>query len=172
MRSIIKQKKGDIGSILIAVVLVFVIGVLAVVGLIAWKEISKELQETPEFKESNKTIESLKTMDSYASPLFDLFVVAVFVGFLLFLIISSSVIDANPAVVIGFVILLLLGAFVAAQLANAFFDFTTDEEIEDILEGDMKMTRFILGKAYPAMIAVTGFIILFVLYSRRGGTPV
>lgn len=157
--------KADIGSIIIAVMIIFVVGVVAVVGVIAWREISTELRATPEFQAENRSIVAIETVDSFASPLLDMFVVAIFLGFLLFLIISSAVIDANPMLVGGFIFALLIAIFLSAQFAEAFTEFIGTDEITGAI-AELPMTNFILGRAYPSLIAVTGFIVLMVLYGR------
>lgn len=163
-----KKIKADIGSIIIGVLIVFIIAILAYVGVIAWTGISDELHQTPEFTQNQNAEEAITLIDGYAGPLLDFFVVATFIGFLLFLMISSAYIDANPVVVGGFVLVLLIAVFMAAQFAETFFSLRTNSELQPYSD-KMPMTNFIMGKAYPSLIAVTGFLTLIILYSKGKG---
>jgi hypothetical protein len=173
LKNILKHKrtKADLASLIVAGIIIFVIGMVAVIGVIIWTEVSAELKVTPEIRENNNSIEAIEAIDVYASPMLDLFVAVVFLGFLLFLIISSAVIDASPLLIGGFIFGILILIFLAAQFAEVFNAFTTDSLIASYM-ASMPMTNFLLGKAFPSLIGVTAFIVMLVLFGkpRSGGT--
>jgi len=171
MKSLIKNKRGDISSIIIVIAMMFIIGILVYSFLVIFNPLINELKGVDEISKSEGATTALNKMQNFVPGLMDIGLVLIFVGFLVGIIISSIYINTIPGLTIFFIIVLIIAVFLSAQFANVFYEFRTDPEIATAA-ASLPISNFVLGKMFPVLILVTGLITIWVLYGkgRESGT--
>jgi len=164
------NKKGDIQSIIVAIVMVFIGAILVIIFSKGFLEIVDELQVEAQFSNNTNAMEGLAVVEDNTIHWLDFAVFFVLVSLILGLIISSLFIDVHPAIAIIFFIVLIVAVFLAGQFANIYAEITQDSELIDT-SSHFTMTNLILGNKFPLIVLVTGIIVILILYgkSKRGG---
>ena len=162
------NKKGDISSIIIMIVVLLALGLGAIIFSYTFKEVTNELKEMPQF--SNDTVENIEEVQGKTIPLLDYFIFFTFIALLIGLIISSIYIDTHPALAIIFIIVLVVAIVLAGIFANVYMTVGENSVIASTYS-DFRMTTFLMEN-FPLFILITGAIILIVLYGKSKGGAV
>jgi len=164
------NKKGDIQSIIIAIVIVFIGVIIVIIFSKGLLEMVDELQSEPEFANNTNAMTALNVVEDNTIYWFDFAIFFILISLILGLIISSLFIDTHPALAIIFFIVLIIAVFLAGQFSNIYAEITQDSEIAATAEQFTK-TNLIMGEHFPVIIFVVGIIVILILYgkSKRGG---
>lgn len=157
------NKKADLTSMIIMLVVIFAIAIAAIIFSRAFIEVTDDLAGRPEF--SNRTVDAIETVQDRAIPLLDFLIFFSFVGLLVGLIISSMYVNVHPALTFIFIIGLVVATFVAMQLANVTGEVTSQPELVSTAN-QFTMTTAIMGEYFPILILVTGVIVIVILYGK------
>jgi len=150
-----------IESITILVV-VFAMAILAVIGYNLFDEVNTDIQSNTEFSNESKTAMS-SVYDRYDN-IMDSAIVFVFLGLVLFAIISAFFIDTHPIFFIVSVILLIAVFVISISLGNVYTEIITDSQFST-LAADFVMTNWIFRHILELIIAV-GFLLTIVLFVK------
>lgn len=160
--------RGKKGSSVIDIMVIIV--VLLVVGL-AWffinysfDEINMELQADPDMSaDAKSTLSNMNTnFTKWADFAFGFF----FFGLVLFIIVSSYLIDTNPLFMVISAILFIFVIFVGANLSNVFEE-TVDEAEVSYLQTEFPITMYIMTHLVIIIIILFA-LMLIVLYGKGG----
>lgn len=163
MRSILKNKKADIPSLIISlIVILFAVGIGGILFAKVFIMVTSELKVMPQF--SNKTISTITTVESKTIPLLDYLFFFSFIAITLGLIISSIYIDVHPALIIIFLIALVIAIVLAGIFTNAFVQVGEDTEIISTYN-QFTLTKVIITHL-PLLVFVVGLIVVIVLYGK------
>jgi hypothetical protein len=164
MRSILKNKKGDLPSLLIVgVVMFFAFSVLAVFFSYTLNSTMDELMDSGQF--SQNSIDTMNDVKDKTIPLMDFTMMFFFFSAVIGMIVSAVYVRTSPVMVGVFIILLIISVVIAGQLVNMYDELKQTEEIASTAS-QFNMTNVILGNAFPSLILIAGVIVLIVLYSK------
>jgi len=124
------NKRGDLQSIIIAVVIVVILAMLVIIFSKAFLDITGELKDTDKF--SNTTIETIESVESKTIPLLDFFVFFALVSLIIGLIISSIYVKVHPAVTAIFILGIIIAVFISGQLANVYAELSAEPELLEL----------------------------------------
>lgn len=166
----IKNKKGDIPSLIISLIVVmFALGLGAILFSKVFLSVTSEMKQQKEF--SNTTLETIENVEGKTIPYLDYLFFFSFIAIFIGLIISSIYIDVHPALTVIFIIALIIAIVLAGIFSNAFIEVVEDEEIIST-SNQFILTKTIVGNL-PLIVLVTGIIVILVLYGKgRGGGPI
>lgn len=167
MRSIIKDKRGDIFQISYALIIIFLI---AFIGLIFFKlswETNKMWEESEELNNSDYGEEIIASQKQSMPHIFDELVLFMFLGLTIALVIAAARTNFNPILIFLFLILLLITILNAAGLVNIYQGFAQDETFTEV-SSQLTLTNIILSRYTPLIFAVLGAIIIIIMYGKSG----
>lgn len=159
-----KNKKGDIQSIYVMILVLFIIGVIAIVFVKAFRDATAELKATEDLNESASAMTAIKVAEERSLPLLDYLFLAVFIGMTLGVIISSIYIDVHSAFIVVFILGWIITIVVGAILANAYVEVTDESEIATVAT-EFTFTEIVMEKL-PIIVFVIGIIVMIVLYGK------
>lgn len=167
MRSILKNKKADIPSLIISlIVILFAVGIGGILFAKVFLAVTTEMKTQPEF--SNNTIENIEYVEGRTIPFLDYLFFFSFVAITIGLIISSIYIDVHPALMVIFIIALVVAVVLAGIFANAFV--TIGEETEVISTYNQFPLTQIIITHLPLLVFVVGLIVVIILYGKSRGS--
>lgn len=163
MRSIIKNKRGDLPSlIMVLVILIFVLAIVSLLFSFFFKEILSEVRTMDGL--NNNTIETIDLVDEKTIPFLDYLVMFSFISVLIGLIISAIYVDTHPAVVIIFIVFVIVGVVLSGILANAFTEVAEDAELSSTYD-EFRYTNLIINN-FPLLVFISAIIVGIILYSK------
>jgi len=170
MRNILKDKRGDVASIIISLIVVlFAVGIGGILFAKVFTAVTSEMKEMPEF--SNATTENLEYVEAKTIPFLDYLFFFSFVAITIGLIISSIYIDVSPALMIIFIVALVIAVVLAGIFANVFVEIGEDAEIISTYN-QFTLTPIIVTHL-PLLVFIVGLIVVIILYGKgRGVSPV
>ncbi|MHA1873344.1 MAG: hypothetical protein ACTSVB_04450 [Candidatus Heimdallarchaeaceae archaeon] len=173
MRKLLKNKKGDFASIVIALVIIFVFAVTSIVFSHAFLKAVSNLKMQEGL--SNSSISVIETVEDRTIPLLDYAVFFIMIALFIGLIISSIYVRVHPAWLVAFLIALIIVIVLAGQFTNIFDAISSNDELSSTAS-NFTLTNLIMKKTggvpvLPTIFLVLGVIIVVVLYgkSRSGG---
>lgn len=162
------NKRGAIGDIFWVIAILFIIAIFYIIMRAIYTEIKPELLdalvgEGPDAH--NRSAIPLEVIDRTINAQDYLFAFLLF-GFFIFMIISSVLIDSNPAFFFVGLIMIAITLIVAPIFANTFTELTAEDELATAKE-DFPVTTWIFDH-YPTVIIAMGAIVAVVLYGKFG----
>lgn len=171
MRSIIKEKKGDIQSIIYFIVALFGIGVF----LLFYSHFSQAFfDKTDQYFESDTNFNdteahrALKNIERETTNLWDFVFIGVFVAYIIFLVILAYSTRISPVLSFIYAIISILALFVGVMLSNTWQELAANPEFSDTI-ARFPITNLILGSYYPMFITAIISIVIIILFGKRGG---
>jgi len=174
MRTIIHNKRGDAASLIIGLtVMIFIIGVFALVGGKLILAITGALKNDPTFTSSNNTLNTLNLVESKTPGFLDYFFLFTIFSTIIGLIISSIFVQAHPAMMVIFIILLVLAIIFAGIFVNAYTQIGETDAVSSVYN-QLTMTKALMSHL-PLILFITGLIVMIILYGKSrsgGGQPI
>lgn len=169
---LLKQKKGDMPSILVGITVLFVIALSVIFFSHAFVNVLEEMSNQSRINESNETLEIISQVKVKTIPYLDYFFFFSFFAIIIGLIVSAVYIDVNPVFFIVFLIMFIIAIVLGGLYANTFAEVIAEEEIAGTANR-FTLTTTIMN-IYPVLIFAVGLIVIVILYgkSRRGGEPI
>ena len=158
------NKKGVV-SMPIIIMILLVVGLMLVMTSFIFSKMKVALQAEPTFNNTDVTKAFNNTSQTYSN--FDTTILFIFIGFILALIITSSLIRTNQIFLVIMIIFLIILLVLAMVVSNAW-DATikSNAEFQSFVEMTYPKTNFILGNL-PPIIFITDLMALVALFSRR-----
>ncbi len=160
-------KKGNmiVESIMIVVVL-FVLGLITLVGYMMLTDWNTDLQADPDISDFAKNITE-KNVEQYGST-WDSVMVFLVVMLWIVVVVSAYLIDSNPVFFIISIIALAVVLVFAAQFSNAYADFASDADLVTAA-AEFPYTKWIFDHLVTIVMAIA-FSVGIALYAKiRGG---
>lgn len=158
-----------LGFLLIAVVVGFILYLLAVPMSMVWSEVSDKMKEPEAFGNDNLTVEKIEQVDSFMNPLLDQIVFISFIGLMLVLLVVGIFTDIHPVFTIFLFIGLIIVVILGSQLVNV-----ADEAVNDPALGgaadSFTLSNILFGSFFmPVIILLIGTVVIIMAMSKRGG---
>ena len=165
MRSLIKNKRGDIPSLIIGLVIIlFLVGIVSIVFSKSFLLFTAEFKKQDMISNNTNAMNAVNIVESKTIPFLDYLFFFSFIGVLIGLIISSIYINVHPALGVIFIIFLIVAIVLSGIFANIFVTIGETSELSSTYNS------FVLTKAIvthlPLIILAVGTIIIFVLYGK------
>ena len=158
-----RNKRGNaVTDSLTVLVVMFVFGVLSVVGLMVFDSLNDGIQSNDNIGSTAKEL-SGGLYDKYPATLDGAFLTA-FVLMVIFAIVSVFVIDTHPIYFILAVILLIAVFVIGGFLANAYDSIVTTPELATYAN-EFTATGFIMGNLMQVILGVV-MVVLVALFAK------
>lgn len=160
------NKKGNLDLVWIILIL-FVAVIILIFSGFFFNKFKTEIEDEGAFQD-NETQNALEKTSTTMSNL-DLTIFFVFIGFIIFLIVSSYLIRTNPIFVVIMVIILILITLMAMIFSNVYQGIVEgDLEIQEFVESDYPITNFIFYNL-PFLVFIVDIFSLIALFAKGGG---
>jgi len=170
MRSILKQKKGQIQFLpylLIGVVFVVVLAIFVIPTTYVGDKIFDELKDNEYVGTSNKSVDSVNQVQGLMTGASDQLIFfllgATLLGFIALAIFS----DFHPIFLAIFILFIILMVVLSGVLSNAVDEVKTTNTLAE-KSSEFKLTNQVLGNKLPILIAVFGAVGIIILLAKRG----
>jgi hypothetical protein len=168
MRGLIKNKRGDIPSLIIGLVVIgFVIAVIALISGKFIPELTSALKSNDMIAANNDSVAVLDKIETSSIPWLDYFFFFTFIATLIGLIISSLFIDTHPAFMIIFVILFVIAIIFGGIFANTYNSIGESTPLSATYAQFTK-TQLIMSNL-PLILFVSGLLVIIILYGKSKG---
>lgn len=163
------NRRGSAQDILLIAVLLFALGLGFLILHMVGTHIYNGLLANSQIQTSAATVEVLQAAKAQLAKL-DLYFLAVFIGLVLALIITSWFISTNPLFMSLYVIIIIIGVVVSMGLSNAWESASQRPAFVTSLAA-VPITNHVLSYLpyYIAVIGMIGCIVLFAKPSFRAG---
>ena len=163
------NKKGDIQSLIVMIVIAFTLAVGGILAGYVLTEFTNEMKSVPEFNESSNAVEAIDVVQAGSITWIDLLFLFGLISYAVGMILSSIYIDASPGVTMVFIILMIVGIILLLKHAGPLGLFDITGYIGDWLSyarllalglgtAGMALAFNIIAQIIPEMIPVVGFI--------------
>lgn len=167
------NNKGDIASILIAIIFIFIIGVLFLfankLNAQVYDKFDNYLENKPEYNnsEAHDTTQKLIVVER---PVWDYAFLAIFFGFMIALAFTAYSTRISPIFYWIYAVLSFVAVFLAAILSNLWQEAASNAEFVDTIS-NFPMTNLILGTYYPIIGLLICIIVMILLFGKPRETP-
>jgi hypothetical protein len=162
------NRRGSAQDVILIGVLLFAFGIGFLVLHLISAQIYGGLLNNSEINSSAATVEVLRASQAQAGKL-DLWFLAIFIGLILALIITSWYISANPLFLSLYVIVLIIAVVAAMILSNAWESASQRPVFVTSLNA-LPITNHVLSYL-PYYIAVIGMLGCIVMFAKPGFRP-
>jgi hypothetical protein len=156
-----KSKKASIFDVFFVGAMLFGLAIVILVALYFSDAITTAM--LPAFNSSQPAMDAMIAMQS-ALPTLDYFFLAIFIGFILTMIISGFLIDTHPIFTLIYFLMLILAIVVSVPIANAFEAIISDPIFASVAS-HLTMTAYIMSKL-PLITLILGIIMIIVIYGK------
>ena len=167
------NRKGDVASILIAIVFIFIIGILFLFanrlnGQI-YDKFDSYLENNPEYVNSTAH-ESIGKIGTVEDQVWDYAFLAIFFGFILALAFTAYSTRISPIFYWIYGVLSFIAVLLAAILSNLWQQAAAQAEFTDTIS-HFPITNMILGTYFPTVALVLCVVVMILLFGKptQGG---
>lgn len=158
------KQRFQIGEVVIVVVVLFIMGLVAVIGYNIFTELNNDIQADPDLTNATKAeVDSLHSR--YPATMDGAFITAFGLLYLL-AIIAAFFSDSHPVFLIIVIIIIVLLLLAAGLISNAWEELNTDSDIGGSFQTDFPMTNYVLSN-FLLVIAIVGMSIGGVMYMKN-----
>lgn len=158
------NKKGSARDVLMFGILIFAIAIgLFVINFIMTSAIDA-MTSTSEINASNETVTVLEATKTSTLNRLDLFVLALFIGLVLAIIISGWLVGGHPIFMFLYFIVVIIGVIVSAFLSNVWETFTQSATFGTTIANFAISNNILLN--LPIYTTVIGFIGIIVMFAK------
>lgn len=168
MRSILKNKKGDIFQLIFLLIILFI---AAIIGILFYSLSSKVTTTYENFEtiEENSTADiANKTIAVNLPYITDEFIFFMFLGMIIALIIAAVRTNYSATIIFIFILVLIMAVFIASGFVEMYQGLAQGKELSGYSE-NLTLTNIIFSRYTPLFICVLGGIILWIMYGKSGG---
>lgn len=160
----LKNKRGDATSLIVALVVIFVIALVALLAGKVIPQVMSVIKLNPAIATNNNSVSTLTMVEEHTIPWLDYLVLFTFIASVIGLIISSMYIDTHPALMVIFIIMLVITIIFSGIFANAY---TTMGETSALTAtyNQFTSTRAIF-EHLPMILFVVGLLVIIILYGK------
>lgn len=168
MRGLLENKKGEFESALLAVIMIFIIGIILFffnhVNDKLYTELDEYFNSTSDYNDSTAR-DTLTKIHTVENSVWDYAFLAVFIGVIIQLVILSFATRINIAFFWIFVIMGIVVLVVGVILSSIWQEMAEKPEFVDTL-ARFPITHTILGSYFPVIIVAILVIMLLVLFGK------
>ena len=158
----VMNKKGNIRDIALFMVVMFSIGLISFLLSFVYNISSNLMLQTEQFNGTQAGDVLLEHQDTMAGT--DYFALAIFVGFLLAVIITSYLVGGSPVFVVIYIIFFIIVGVVSAILKEIWRE-VSQMSVFGTTINNLPITDFLLNNL-TLLVIIVGFVGLIVIYIR------
>jgi hypothetical protein len=167
LKRFIKNKKGDISSLIFIIVIVLALALFSIFISYFANQLTTNLKETA--AEAGVTDirvnETMDSMQTNVTDMFDYLWFAIFIGLVIAMIIFSFLVPTHPIFFPIFVIVWVISIVISGPVANIWLNATVNTALNQTA-ASYGMMNYIMSHL-PWFIGVIGALMLVVLYAKR-----
>lgn len=161
----ILKKKGQSGTdIIFMVAFLLMFSIAALVGKMAWTEMSTSMKSNEVINSSAPAISAIEAADT-ANNLWDYVFLILFVGFTIGMVVLGYFIPARPAFVIMFILVLMLAVVLSGVMSNVWAGVYNNLVFQN---SDMDITNHIMSNLM-LYVTMVGALAMIATYSKTRG---
>lgn len=167
MRSIIKQKKGEIFQVFVAMIIIIVCAIVGFLMLTMTTRFNNTMQTSGMLNSSVTATNAVAKMQTTAPQTTDYTILFLFLGLTIGIMISAVKTNYHPMTIVLFIFLVLIAIMVAAGMVNMYQGLAQTPSVSDI-GASMPFTNFLFSKYFPLIITIICAIALILMYGKGG----
>lgn len=165
------NKKGQfqifLPFLIIGIIVVIVFAMVAIpIAEVADRTID-ELSKNENFGTSNTSNQSMNQVKGLITPAFDQLIFIILMAIMIGVIVLAIFTDFHPVLLTVIIIAIILLVIITSLLVEVFDDISENEQFEDKNE-EFTLTNVIVGPQLPIIVLITGVIVVFIIFSKRG----
>ena len=162
--------KGDINFPIVMIIL-FVVVIMLFVCAYVFSKFNDVAQNDSTFKSANESLKNLNyTEQGYRNM--DQTILFLFIGFALFMIITSYLIRTNTIFVPFMIILMIIVVILAMVVSNSYSAYAENEsDFSTFIQDNYPITNFIFT-TLPFLVFIIDIFSLVALFAKKGGQTV
>ncbi len=164
-----RNKKGDVESIIFLVMFLFMIGVILFLFSYLNNEIYTEMNNTLGGSHTNQTIEVLDTVISNNNSIWDYVFLGIFMGSLISIALSAYAIRISPVFYWIYGLLSMVVLAMGTMLSNIWQDMVVDGTFATTLSR-FPITNAVLGTYYPIIVTAVVILAMIIIFGKPAGT--
>lgn len=165
------NKKGQVESIILVVILIFIIGIILVFGNYVndtvYTKFDSYFDDSPKYNNSDAH-QAINEIQTAENSLWDYAFLAIFVGYLIQMIFLSFGSKINIAFFWIYSIFGLVGLIIGTMLSNVWQELAADPTLATIMT-HFPITNLLLGTYYPMVITGILLIVIIVTFGKPPG---
>jgi len=172
MNSLLQNKKGQVVSIILFVITVFIIGIVLFFGNHLYKNVYNSLEENfadnsdLNNTEAHQAVQKLNDIEG--SSIWDYAFLAIFFGLVIQMLLFSFASRNNVAFFWVFVIMGIIILIIGVALSNIWQEMAGNSEFAESI-ARFPITNAILGTYYPTIITAIMFLGMIILFGKFPG---
>lgn len=159
------NKKGDWISYMFAAVVIFMLGIVIIIGKLAVNEVTIDLNASSEL--GNESKEIMNTFNANYIGLWDNLFATIFIGLFLAMCISAYFIRSHPIYYFIFIVIIAVFSLINMLLADFFHELMSNAELSVYANEFSKMAWF-MGTKFPFFMLIFGILLGIIFYSKGG----
>lgn len=168
----IRGKKGDLESIFFVIIALGIVGLLLLfishLNVELYSSFNETISESPQLSDDDVALDTLNEIQDFEdSSLWDYAFLAIFIGYLVVLMLTAFSVRVSPVFFWIYILFSLFGLAAGVMLSNIWEEIATNPEFTATI-ARFPITNFIIGNYYP--IIITGIIAISIII-LMGKTP-
>lgn len=168
----LKSKKAQLGSILIVIISLFIIGIILLfmnhLNEKVYTKFDEYMEDSPDLNQSeaHQTIEKLQAIEQ--SHIWDWVFLAIFIGLMIQMLILSFATKINIAFFWIFILIGIVILIVGVMLSNIWQEMAANAEFV-VTMARFPIANVILGTYFPTVVVAVLFLGMIVLFGKFPG---
>jgi len=167
LRSIVKQKKGDVFQIMFLLAIMFAIAVVGLLCLVLTTRVNNFWTDSGMLNETAVGTRAIEQMQDTAPRTTDYAIFFLFLGLNIGVVVSAVRTNFSPVIIFLFILLTLVEIMVAAGIVNMYQGLAQQPSIIDVSSG-LTLTNFIFSKYLPLLISMLAAFVMLIMYGKSG----
>lgn len=168
MRSIIKQKKGDIFQVIIMLIILLVIAIVGLICLVLTTNVNNFWDSSGLLNDTAVGTQAIDTLQDTAPKTTDYAIFFLFLGMNIGILVAAVRTNFSPIIIFLFILLTLIAIMFAAGAVNMYQGLAQQSNVIDISSG-LTFTNFLFSRYLPLVVSMICAGIMLIMYGRSGG---
>lgn len=167
MRSLIKNKKGDIFQLFFLLIIMFIAIIVTILCVKMSTEIDGAFQTAPNYNDSIYSEKVTNFVVNQSPTIGDMLILFLFIGGIIGLMVSAIRTNYSPSILFIFLLVSVIAVFVASGIVNIYSGFAQTEALSDIAT-KFTVTNILFSRYTPLFTCIISAVILILMYSKSG----
>jgi len=167
MRSLVKQKKGDIFQVIIMLIILLVVAITGLITLVLTTRVNDFWDSSGLLNETEVGTHAIDVMQETAPRTTDYAVLFLFLGLNIGILIAAVRTNFSAVIIFMFILLTLIAIMFAAGSVNIYQGMAQQPNIIDVSAG-LTFTNFIFSKYLPLVTSLICALVMLIMYGKSG----
>lgn len=168
MKSLLKDKRGDVFQVLFMIVLVLGVAIVGLITLVLTTRVNDFWDSSGLLNGTAVGEEAIDSLQDTAPKTTDYAVFFLFIGMNIGVVIAAVRTNFSATVIFMFILLTLIAIMFAAGAVNIYQGLAQQPEILDV-SNELTLTNFIFSKYLPLIVSVICGFVMILMYGKSGG---